>query len=297
MADVGDRGTSDTGTSSRGTGDASKQFFDDLVAVQGNEPLSPRRAAEIKQRWGMVAPYVRDEQAERAAALLGLELVLTAALFVPPLTGFAMASLAVLALAQGEDGHVVLASSLPVGRLVKGGQLVSRLSRLQTAAQPMSMAGYQQVAASLLRAGKVDRKALEQAVKPLKNKEWKTAAEAAWAEYDSLRRLGDPWAANKAGNLFHEAVGAGAKGIDIRKSRAAFEIKTHYGQFADEVIANRGNSQLLGYALKEAVENGGTFRRARVIHVFIGPRGRASTMAIEPFDEARLMRAVEKALK
>jgi hypothetical protein len=275
------------------------QFFKDLITLSSSSavsPLSPSQARGIKQRWGMDAPYVIDPEA-RQAALLGFELVLTLACFVPPVAGFATGMLVIMGLVRGESGLSLAAGAIPIGRLKLAEKALRALMTLGRVFKPANMAQYQKVAAELLARDKNLMKSVGAQLKTLTSPQEKDAVRMAIAAYKLEKQAtGNAHrAARAAGAAFHKTMKAPPEGADrVRKATMEIlEFKTHYSPIVDEFVLAGGREQVLGYVLKEIAEKSLWFK-GRVLHVFIDPTGRyaARRLVIDPIQEEKLVEAL-----
>lgn len=282
--------------------DVHLQFFKDLLAISGSSaaaPLSAGQAAAIKKRWGIDAPYAIDPAA-REAALLGFEIVLTIASFVPvpPIAAAANAALIVMALVRGENGLSIAASAIPFNRIKAGERALRALLKLGRVFRPKSMKEYQRIAGQLLTRDKFLWPAIKNQIQQVTSAREKQAVEAAMKVYKAEKlATGDAQrAAQLAGDAFHKtmrAAGSG-KGADrvLKGTKELWEIKSHYVPIIDEVVLLGGRKQVVGYVLKEIAESS-VWYKGRVLHVFINPAtGEAVRLVIEPLHEEKLVEAL-----
>ncbi|MCI0424110.1 MAG: hypothetical protein L0312_33685 [Acidobacteria bacterium] len=273
------------------------QFFRDLLAVQGSEPLSPERAAAIRRRSGLSASNVTDPAA-REAALLGFELVLTVASIIPsPVAGFATGALVLIAIVRGKSGPSVAAAAVPIGRLANAGKVIRALMKLGRVFRPTTIQEYRAVARLLLMRDR-NLSQLNNTIVNVTEKLERKAAEAATVTYKRVLHAtsGNKMeAARQAGDAFHQAVGAGGAGVDrvVYKGGEFFiEYKTHYVPIVDELVLRGGKEQVLAYVLKNIVEKGAA-PQARVVHVFIDPyAGKAVKLALDPLNGQNIVDAL-----
>lgn len=270
--------------------DVDMGFFSDLVAEQSSEPISPRRAIAIKSRTGFNARNVTDPEAA-AAALLGFEVILTVAAFIPPLSGPATVALLLLALAKGNKGEAVLtAVTLPfgaIGRLRQVHKLISPLAKpglQRLTVVPNTVEEYKKLARFLIR-NQPKAEAIAKTIVNVTEKELKVS-EKAWAVYNAGLKAGleHNQAAREAGNLYHKLVGAAKSGerVDfvLEGGKTIKELKTHYIPFLDRLVMYRANEQVLAYVLEDFVQKG-VIRRGLVEHVFIGINSKGKVEAVK----------------
>lgn len=273
------------------------QFFRDLLAVQGSEPLSPRQAQAIEKRSGLVASNVIDPAA-REAALLGFQLVLTVASFFPPVSAVATGALVLLALVRGEGGAVALAATaVPIGRLGNTAKVIRALMKLGRVFRPATIQEYKAVAKLLVQRDRNLSKIktmLKEITKERDPRGWK-AVKAAVAEYNRALSVNGAIAEARvlAGNAFHKAIGAAGagEGVDIVYKGGKFfiEVKTHYVPIVDDLVLHGGKEQVLAYVLKHIVEKGAA-PQARVAHFFIEPAtGKAVKLIVDPLNGQKIV--------
>ena len=280
--------------------DAHLQFFQDLITLASSSPLSPlspSQAQTMKQRWGFDAPYILDPATGRNA-FLGLQLILTVACFVPPVSAFATGMLLVMGTIRGESGLSLAAGALPLGRLKQAERVIKALVKLGRVFKPTSIREYQRVAAQLLSR---DRNLaqnvmtqLEQITSAREQQAVRMAMDAYNAEKQATGNL--QRAARAAGDAFHKTMRAAGpgEGADrvLKSTKQLIEIKTHYVPIVDDLVLRKGSTQVLGYVLKEAAERS-IWYKGRVLHVFIDPVGKqARRLVVDAMEEEKLLEAL-----
>jgi hypothetical protein len=282
--------------------DSSGQFFEDLVAVQGNELLSPARAREIRGRGYLDPKNVEDPEAT-AAALLGFDVLLTVASFYPPLGLATDVGFFLLAIAKGRKGEIITAGGWlalgVIGRFAKLERLLSKLVKpgLRKLPMPKTIAKWREIARELLdKTPKLKRVA--ESIKDVTREEHLKMIEKAYKTYKTAIKGGKTHqrAAQLAGNHLHKLFNAAKSGADFVDGKLITELKSNWSVFFDERAIAKANDQVLAYVLKDFVENG-TRRRGFVWHVFIHPEtGKAVGVVVDSLDGLSLAKMLDSVL-
>jgi hypothetical protein len=303
---------------------SSADFFRDLAEEQGREPISPKRAAEIEERWRFKPRNVDDPEARREAyeaykTLLGL------LSNYPPLTVPCGVILFLLAAAEGDLpaaaqetlGVMLHVSAGSISRLARAAEAGKRGSQFYTSGRRayetlkyLSSPVLRKVGKVVLRLKKVPTTVAEWKVvartvmdKRPTQKQLLKLAEKAIEEVDDpdmvkvlkagKKVLEDGGTKSEAGLLVHQRLKAADRGIDFVDlgGKTARELKTSWpatqklaGFNADTMRPHA--EQTIAYWMYQFARNPEqAFTKVTVEHIFIDlEKGRAVKLVYDPFE-------------